>query len=678
MARLDRLQTNFTAGVLSPRMRGRLDFDGYVDGAETLENMIVLAQGGAIRRPGTRFVVEVKDSSKTTRLIPFIFSTTQAYIIEAGDQYFRFIADSAQVTSSGLPVEVSTPYTAAMLANLSWTQSADILYLAHPSEEPRELHRTSSTAFSLSLHDFQDGPYLEVNTTSTTLTPSGTTGSISLTASATTGINDGSGFQATDVGRLIRFKDSAGNWTWLKITAVTSTTVVQADVKGADLATTTATTDWRLGAWSDTTGWPSAVTFHKQRLWWGGTTDNPQTLWSSVAGDFTNYQPSAADGTVASDDGITVTLDTNTVNAINWLLSTQIGLLVGTAGSEMLLSAASSSSGISPTNIEADTQTKRGSRSGVLPTEIGQTILFVQRDGRTIQELVFDFNAGVEGGFIDNDRGVLAEHLLRNGVARLAYQQAPLSVVWGCTDDGQLIGLTYLRPHRVFAWHSHTIGGTAVAVKDVAVIPEPTRDDLYLLVSRTINSITKQYIEVLDPIFEGGAVADAFFVDSGLTGTSGSPTTSWSGLSHLEGETVAILGDGAVQPSKVVSGGAVTLDRAVSKVQIGLAQSAKVRTMPAELATESLTTTGKTKRIIRAYILFNETVGAQVGYDDTHMDTLPFRSAGDPMDQPVPLFTGYKEVLFPYGYDEEVQVQVVNDQPLPMHILSITAKLTTE
>ena len=144
------LQSNFTAGEISPRLKGRVDFDKYFNTAETLKNVIVQTHGGVFRRTGTRFVAEVKNSAKKVRLIRFEFSLTQAYILEFGDQYMRVFKDQGQVTSGGSPYEISTPYLEADLFEIQFVQSADVLYLAHPSYKPRKISRTGHTAWTLS------------------------------------------------------------------------------------------------------------------------------------------------------------------------------------------------------------------------------------------------------------------------------------------------------------------------------------------------------------------------------------------------------------------------------------------------------------------------------------------------------------------------------------------------
>jgi hypothetical protein len=229
MARVAVQLTNFTGGELSPRLDGRNDLAKYASGCSTLENLVVYPHGSAARRPGTNFVAEVKDSTKKTRLIPFEFSTTQTYMLEFGNQYIRFYKDNGQILSGGSAYEISTPYLEAELFDLKFAQSADVMYICHPNHEVEKLSRTGHTSWSLTDVDFTKGPFLDPNTTGTTLTPSNAaTGSRTITASAVTGINSGSGFLATDVGRQIHFNDGYG-----VITAVGSTTSITVNVTTA-------------------------------------------------------------------------------------------------------------------------------------------------------------------------------------------------------------------------------------------------------------------------------------------------------------------------------------------------------------------------------------------------------------------------------------------------------------
>lgn len=687
MPRSAPIQTNFTAGELSPRLEGRVDISKYINGCKSIENMIVQKHGPVSRRGGLYFASEVKDSSKATRLLPFEFSVTQAYILEFGDQYIRFYKNYGRINSGpfseefssefnlGSAYEVATPYLEAEIFQLVITQSADVLYIAHENHEPRKLSRLGDTNWTLSEIDFQDGPYDAINATSTTLTPSGTSGSITVTASAVTGINGDAGFASTDVGRLIRFEDSANNWSWMEITAVGSTTSVTATINGPNLASTSASSGWRLGSFSDTTGFPAVVTFFEQRLVWGATTDRPQSMFFSVSADYENHAPTEADGTVLDDSGFVYTIATDQVNTIRWMRAGKV-LSVGTAGGEFIVSQGDNNSPLSPTNTRVVRQTTFGSAQ-VTPPQVGNSVLFLQRASRKVREYVYQFESDA---YTAPDLAILAEHITEGGVTEMAYQQEPDSVVWMVRSDGVLLGMTYERAQDVIGWHRHIIGGTNAKAKSVAVIPSENgaRDDLWCIVSRTINGATVQYVEFMTAGLDEGeaTTTNATFLDSMLT-YSGGAVQTLQGLDHLEGETVSILADGATHPDKTVSSGSITLDRTATKAHVGLSYTSTVQTMRIEAGAADGTAQGKKKRISRINYRLYKTLGVKHGPDTSRLDIIPFRSSADEQDQAPALFTGDKEVEFPRGWDKDGYITLVQDQPLPLTVLAIMPELNT-
>ena len=663
MARVAAQLTNFTRGELSPRLDGRNDLTKYSSGCKTLENFIVYPHGAAARRPGTTFIAEVKNHNQKGRLIPFEFSTTQTYILEFGNQFIRIYKDQGQVQSGGSAVEVATPYLEAELFQIKFAQSADVMYITHPNHATRKLSRTSHTSWTLTEVNFTNGPFQDTNVSTTTLTPSGTTGSVTITASAST-------FVSTDVNRLVRIGDGIA-----KITAFTSATVVTATTS-TDFANTNASTDFSLGAFSTTTGFPSCVTFFEQRLVFAGTTNQPQTIFFSKSGDYENMDANIG-GTVADDDAMIYTIASNQVNAIRFMTATRT-LIIGTAGGEFTVSGGGTDSAITPTNILIKKQSNHGA-ANVDAIAVGNATLFLQRAKRKIRELAYNFDVD---GYLAPDMTILAEHVTEGGITQMAYQQEPNQIVWGVRDDGELIGLTYQREQQVTAWHRHVFGGVFGSGKaiceSVAVIPtDDTEYEVYVIIKRTINGATKRYIEVLNTFDFTTTDNTTFnFLDSQLS-YSGSSTTTLSGLSHLEGQTVSILADGATHPDKVVSSGAITLDRAVTKAKVGLSYSSILQTMRLDAGSQNGTSQGKTKRIYEITIRLFESVGVEVGESLTNMERIPFRTSSDPMDQGIPPFTGDKAVEFRGNYDTDGFIFVRQTQPLPLTILSLYPELQT-
>ena len=741
MARVAAQLTNFTAGELSPRLDGRNDLAKYSAGCATVENMVIYPHGAAARRPGTQYVASVKTPAAKTRLIPFEFSTEQTYILEFGNQYIRFYRNNGQIESSGSPYEISTPYLTAELFDIKFAQSADVMYITHPNHQTRKLSRTGHTSWTLAAVEFTNGPFLDTNVSTTTLTPAsaGVGTGVNVTASAVTGINSGSGFLTTDVGRQIRIGDGYGI-----ITARTNTTVVVVTVTTA-FANANANTDWSLGAFSTTTGFPSCVSFFEQRLVFAASINNPQTVYFSKSGDYENMDANIG-GTVADDDAIIYTIASNQVNAIRFLTSART-LIIGTAGGEFVVSGGGDNNAVTPTNIMIKKQSNHGA-ANVDAISVGNATLFLQRAKRKIRELAYNFDVD---GYIAPDLTILAEHITEGNVVEMAYQEEPLAIIWCVRGDGQLIALTYQREQEVVAWHRHIIGGVFgtgnAVVESVAVIPtDDSEYELYMIVKRTINGATTRYVEYLHTFnFDQTDNTSFNYLDSQL-GLSKSQTTltaginatattipvasvsglsssgkikiggeiiSYAGISsldltgctrgqnittatshlsgavtkevvniiaglnHLEGQTVSILVDGATHPTKVVASNSITLDRFGTDVKIGLQYTSILKTMRIDAGSQDGTSQGKTKRIYEVTARLFETVGVEVGPDLDNMERVPFRTSADPMDQGIPPFTGDKEVEFRGNYDTDGFMMVRQTQPLPLTLLSLYPRLIT-
>lgn len=162
------IQAAFGRGELSPRLHSRADIEYFKSGLKICSNWMVMRQGGLKRRPGTQFIGEIKDSTKTARVMPFIFSAQQAYVLEVGDGYFRVYANGGRVGT----VEVTSPWAMADLFSLDYDQTNDKLDVAHRLYQPQRIARNSHTSWSVGPVATIDGPYLTVNTTATTITPS--------------------------------------------------------------------------------------------------------------------------------------------------------------------------------------------------------------------------------------------------------------------------------------------------------------------------------------------------------------------------------------------------------------------------------------------------------------------------------------------------------------------------
>jgi len=672
MADSSPILTNFTSGELSPRLNGRIDMDKYYNGASTISNFVVLMHGGLTKRPGTRFIREIKTSSGSNsgaRLVPFVFSKTQAYVLEFGHNYIRFYKDEGIIVSSGTtPYEIATTYTAAQLDELEFVQSADILYIVHGSHEPAKLSRTGHTAWTLTDVDFKDGPYNAVNGTSTTFSSSATTGSVTITASSSV-------FTANDVGRWIRMK-APDEWGAAEITGYTSGTQVTASVH-ADFPienASTTTKDWRLGAFY-IGNYPTKATFYEERLIYANTDSHPNTVWGSVSGDFDTFSPSGADATIADSDGLNFTLSSDQVNQITGMYGGKY-LHLFTKNGTFNMSSGSATQGLSPTTVQVINETNDGAADKkVIPAS--KSTLYIGKNKKRLREFAYNIDYD---SYTSPDMTVLSEHLGFGNFEEAYFANYPNNVVWVRRGDGKLLGFTYYRNQDVTAWHQHTIAGTNAKVKSIATIPgvNDAYDTVYMIVERTINSATKQYVEFLEEEYreaDGHTKDDAFFLDSGLSYSGGS-TTSISGLDHLEGETVTVLNNGAVESTKTVSSGAITLTNATTKCHVGLAYNSELESVNVEPKSQYGTTQGKRGRIDKCIFRVFETVGLKAGPTSTSVDVVPFRTTTSTMSATTPK-TGDYTFLMPASYTTENKLYVKSDTPHPCTISAIMIQMST-
>jgi len=783
MAKVSHLQASFTAGELSPRLFGRVDLAKYQTGLAKCRNMVLMPHGGVNRRSGTRFVHEVKDSTKTVRLIAFEFSTVQAYILEFGNQYMRVYKDGGIVVSGGTtPYEITTPYLEADLPSLKFAQNADTLFIVHPSYQPRSLSRTDHTAWAFTILDFVDGPYLDENIDqSKTITPSGkgqyvVNGTFDNDIAGWNDMNAGSGAKvqwdsmsmmdligivggyamaqqtvtltAANVEHTLEFEVKSGPiimcigstssgseilaavpyekgvhtvkftptvttiylffmntanasraidnvrisrqesitltanfdcWNaghvgafwrlthgeytgYVKITAYTDATHVTATVMDA-LASTAATYKWREGAWSTHQGYPSAVVFHQQRLFFAATPKSPQTVWGSKTQKYVDFTIG-----VAADDALNITVASNQVNAINWLVSSK-SLVLGTIGSEWRMGSADGSDMIlQPANASAAQETNHGSHPTLLPIRAAGQTIFVQRSGRKIRELSYDFQTN---GWVAPDLSLLAEHITVGGITDIAYAQEPDSIIWMVRADGVLLGLTYNRSEQVVGWHWHDTDGL---FENVCTIHNGEQDQVWVVVKRTIGGVTKRYVEYFTAPFVDQDIEDAVFVDCSLS-YSGTAATTFSGLGHLEGKSVDILAGGSVRTPKTVTSGAVTIANSATKAVIGLPYVSELQTLKPEAGQDDGTAQGHLKRVSKATLRVHRSLGYEVGATTDKMFRPPHRSNNTPMGQAPDLFTGDEKVAIEGRYDFGGQIWVRQTQPLPLTVLAIIAQV---
>ena len=666
MARSAPAISTFTAGEISPRLAGRVTIEKYREGLSNLTNMIVQPHGGVSRRPGTEYLGEVKDSSSITRLIPFEFKTADTYALEFGNQYMRVFRNGLQVlTDSEKNVSgITKANPGVFTSNSHGLTNGDEVYLYNTGGGMTELVARN---------------YLIANSTTNTFTLTDLFGNAINTTGFTTYTGSGvsvdklfevaTPYTSAQVGD-VRFAQSA-DVMYLVHPSHAIRTLSRTDHNAWTFATPSINEN-NTPVLTSADNYPSVVTFFEQRLVFAATNNNPQTLWFSKSADYLNFHTGTAD-----DDALIYTIASNKVNAIRYLSATRI-LNIGTSGGEYVLTTTNGGP-ITPTQ----TVIRKYSNYGCIDSEVVQVAdvtLFAQRGARKVREFRYIGEVDV-AGYAAPDITILSEHLTEGGIKEFAYQQEPESIIWSRRGDGTLLGLTYRREEEIVAWHKHIIGGAfgsgQAKVESIITLPTDSgEDELYMIVKRTINGVTKQYVEVMKTFDFGSDTTAAFFVDSGLV-YSGSATTTLSGLYHLEGEELSILANGATHADKTVSGGGVTLDFSATTGAVGFGYTSEMQTLRLESGSQDGTSQGKPKRIHDITVRFHETVGAEVGSNSEIADRIFFRDSSMNMDEAVPLFTGDKEIEFEGGFSDGDRIYVRQSQPLPMTVLALYPRMNT-
>jgi hypothetical protein len=498
---------------------------------------------------------------------------------------------------------------------------------------------------------------------------------ITITASGVIGINKNQGFLPTDVGRLIRYKNvSDSTWAALKIIGWTSSTVVTVVAQSAPLGDAQGSTEWRLGYWSDTTGWPTCGTFFEDRLWLGGSVEYPDVIAGSRTGAYDDLAQTTEAGIVADDSAVVFQLNSRKISRIAWLQSDERGLLVGTGSGEWVVTAANRDDALTARSIKARNSTARGS-ARIEPVKVDRAIIFVQRSKRTAREFVYVFEAD---GYKSPSMSLFASHIGVDKFAEMDFAAEPHSIIWFRRDDGLVAGLTYNRDENVVGWHLHNFADGIV--ESLAVVPssDGKQDALWIVVNRDVAGVSRRFIERMSRFWDFDmTLADAHLVDCALR-YQGAPANFITGLGHLEGAEVYGLADGSPFEAVVV-GGAIELASEASNVIVGLPYDAVGVTNRLEAGATDGTSQGKTKRIHKAVVRTWQSVGGMVGRAEDDLVEIASRRTED-LSSALPLRDEDHIVEWPNGYDGDCFVAFKRDgkKPLPFNVIAIMPQVVTQ
>lgn len=400
--------------------------------------------------------------------------------------------------------------------------------------------------------------------------------------------------------------------------------------------------------------YPTAIGYFEQRRCFGGTTSEPSKFWSTRSATETNMSYSIPG---RDDDAISFSIASRDRQAIQHIVP-MANLVILTESGEWRVAPADGE--VLTPDVSVRQQSAIGS-GDASPVVVNNNLIFAARRGGHVRELAYNFQVN---GYLTGDISLRATHLFDGlSIADMAYAKAPIPIVWAVSSNGTLLGLTYVPEQEVGGWHRHdTAGGV---FEHIAVVPEDGEDVLYVVVKRG----DSRFIERMVPrAFD--VLSDAFFVDSGVTTTFAAPVSEiTSGLGHLEGKTVAILADGAVQPQQTVTGGAITLEVEASTVTVGLPITADLQTLPIAIEAAAFGQ-GFTKNVSNVWIRVFASSGVKVGPSTGRLVEYKQRTT-EPYGAPPGLVTQEINLAISPSWGTDGSVYVRQDNPLPLTVLSM-------
>lgn len=719
MANIRSLQRSFGGGELTPEFFGRIDDPKYQTGLALARNFVIAPHGPASNRAGTLFVRETKASLMRACVRPFVYSSTQTMVLEFGDQYIRFhtqgatlLAGSPPAYSGAVPYivgdlvssggtnyyataastgqappnasfwyalpseayEIPSPYLEDDVFDIHFVQSADVLTLVHPGYAPRELRRLGATTWVLSLISFASSlsPPTALAATPTVTGTGLTDQSYVITALGGDGGDESLQSNVVTCANNLNAVGAYNTVTWSALTGASRYSVYKLDngLYGFVGQTTgltfvddniapdlSQTPPENVNPFLASGNYPGAVTYFEQRRAFGGTLNQPQNGWLTKSGTESNLQYSIP---TRDDDSITFKFAAREASTIRHLIPLE-DLIMLTTSAPVRVSPPDGSA-LTPSNVSAKAQGYSGA-SNVQPVLVDQYLVFAAARGGHVRQLV---RSNEVQGYALSDLCLRATHLFDGfEILDMTLARSPQPVVWAVSDTGKLLGLTYIPEENVASWHQHDTDGV---FESCCCVAEGNEDALYVIVKRTINGATKRFVERLvsrrftDP-------ADGFFVDCGLTYV-GPPATVLTGLGHLEGKVVSILGDAAVRPQQTVVGGSITLDQEASKAHVGLPIVADLQTLPLAFEAQAFGQ-GRVKNVNKVWLRVFSSSGIFAGPDFDRLTEAKIRTT-EPFGSPPALKTGEIGIALSPAWADSGQVCIRQADPLPLTVVGLS------
>ncbi len=675
-------QNSFSRGVISPSLQGRVDLEQYSLGLKELKNGIVLQEGCVINRAGLEFLVKAKYEDKKTKLIPFVFNSSQSYVIEVGDKYFRFIKDGGYILSEDSQIyEIETPYGEEDIFDLDYVQQADVMTIVHKNYKPYELSRIAHNNWTFEEISFQSviSPPQSITVTYSGSTQSNTTtySYVVCAVDKTTKEESSRSKPVSVVGHLEAYWTTSEFITlkWEKVSNAIEYNVYRA-VNGiyGYIGTTDTTTFKDNNIEPDLSSCapiftnpfeeqnPSCVCFYQQRKVYASSDKAPQMFWASQTGTNDNFNISRP---LNATDSISMSIYDNVASQIQHLVPFD-DLIVMSTNAEWCVNGSDGVFSATPSPV-AKMQSYYGA-SRIKPVISGSMVLFVQSGGSIVRDLGYSFTSDSYDG---EELSLFANHLFEGKtIVDMAYSKEPYRILWCVMNDGSINGLTYNPKQKISAWHTHSTKGS---FESVTTIRENNEDIAYFVIRREIDGKSVRYIER----FKSRTIKtldDAFFLDCALKQTFDKKITKILNLEHLKNEKVmALLDYGVVEDLVVDENGVLKLPYESKNVLVGIPYEFKLET----LNLESNGTLGVNKIINKVEVkILNSREDFFIMNDNNTIS----QNARSHMSVNNPSMLFDKDVEFCPLSNPQYQksVRLIQKYPLPINILAISTTLSLQ